>query len=161
VIWLAYLNSSIRISGSLTVRWRNCSKSESSAALLLDKGGFLITQCGRVDQFDSTSLAALSAGSYAATETIASMVQESTFSSVYQQGETHSILVLNVDEHCLLTVIFPARISVGAVKYYAVDTAKLVASQMQAAAARNPSVRIDLSMLNLADPQPLFRKNVA
>ena len=69
-----------------------------------------------MDQFDSTSLAALSAGSYAATETIASMVQESTFSSVYQQGETHSILVLNVDEHCLLTVIFPARISVGAVK---------------------------------------------
>ncbi len=133
-------------------------KSEATAALLLDKGGFLITQCGRLDQFDTTTLGALSAGSYAATETIAGLVKESNFSSVYQQGDTHSLLVVNVDENCLLTVIFPARMSVGAVKYYAEDAIKSIAQQIVTAQRRNPTISIDLSMLNLADSHKVFRK---
>ncbi len=133
-------------------------KSEATAALLLDKGGFLITQCGRLDQFDTTTLGALSAGSYAATETIAGLVKEANFSSVYQQGETHSLLVANVDENCLLTVIFPARVSVGAVKYYAEETVKLIARQIVIARRRNPDISIDLSMLNLAESPQVFRK---
>src|SRR5689334_1180512 len=79
-------------------------KCEGTAALIIDKGGFLISQMGSSRQFDTTTLAALSAASFAATETIASLVSETNFSSVYQQGESHSLLVLNVDEYCLLTV---------------------------------------------------------
>jgi predicted regulator of Ras-like GTPase activity (Roadblock/LC7/MglB family) len=133
-------------------------KSDASGAMVLDKGGFLITQYGRLDHYDVTTLAALSAGSYAATETIAILVQEPNFSSVYQQGDNQSLLVLNVDAHCLLAVIFPAHLSVGAVKYYAGDTIKLIAQQMTTARDRNPSVSVDLAMLNVADTQQFFRK---
>ena len=52
------------------------------------------------------------------------MVNEINFSSVYQQGEGFSMLVLNVDEYSLLTVIFKSRISVGAVKYFAAHAAR-------------------------------------
>jgi predicted regulator of Ras-like GTPase activity (Roadblock/LC7/MglB family) len=136
-------------------------KSEASMAMVIDKGGFLITQHGQAESFDTTTLAALAAASFAATQSIASIVTETNFSSVYQQGEHNSILIQNVDEHCLLTVVFQARISVGAVKYFAVDSIKHVAAQMKKARQRNPEGGLDLSLLNLADTSTLFTRKSA
>jgi len=136
-------------------------KSEATSALVLDKGGFLITQCGDTRRFDTTTLGALAAAMYAATQGIASLVGELDFSSVYQQGDNFSMLVNNVDEHCLLLVIFRAQISVGAVKYYALGTIAQVAEQLKAAQARAPGEGYDLSVLNIADTADLFRKRPA
>jgi predicted regulator of Ras-like GTPase activity (Roadblock/LC7/MglB family) len=133
-------------------------KSEASAALIIDKGGFLINQCGEYHDFDTTTLAALSAASFAATQSIAGLVSETNFSSVYQQGERFSLLVVDVDEYCLLTIIFKADISVGAVKYYARPTTEEIANQLKRAHERAPDAGLDLSMANLADPSELFRK---
>ena len=58
-------------------------------------------------------MAALAAGSFAANEAIAGLVGESNFSSIYQQGEHHSLLVGNVGGNLLLVVIFKATTSVG------------------------------------------------
>ena len=137
------------------------SKSEATSAFVLDKGGFLITQCGDTRRFDATTLGALAAAMYAATQGIASLVSEVNFSSVYQQGENFSILVQNVDEHCLLVVVFKAQISVGAVKYYALSTIALVSKQLQTAQVRSPEEGLDLSVLNIADTADLFRKKQA
>jgi predicted regulator of Ras-like GTPase activity (Roadblock/LC7/MglB family) len=136
-------------------------KSEATSALVLDKGGFLITQCGDTRRFDTTTLGALAAAMYAATQGIASLVGEIDFSSVYQQGENISLLVNNVDEHCLLLVIFRAQISVGAVKYYALGTIAQLAQQLRAAQERAPGEGYDLSVLNMADSSDLFRKKQA
>ena len=136
-------------------------KSEATSALVLDKGGFLITQCGDTRRFDTTTLGALAAAMYAATQGIASLVGEIDFSSVYQQGDNFSMLVNNVDEHCLLLVIFRAQISVGAVKYYALGTIAQLAQQLRAAQARAPGEGYDLSVLNIADTADLFRKKQA
>ena len=136
-------------------------KSEATSALVIDKGGFRITQCGDLRRFDTTTIGALAAAMYAATQGIASLVSEVNFSSVYQQGENFSLLVHNVDEHCLLVVIFRAQISVGAVKYYALGAISQVAQQMQSAQARSPGEGYDLSVLNLADTAELFRQKKA
>jgi len=136
-------------------------KSEATSALLLDKGGFLITQCGDVRRFDTTTIGALAAAMYAATEGIASLVSEANFSSVYQQGENSSLLVHNVDEHCLLLVIFRAQISVGAVKYYALGTLSVIAQQLHVAQVRAPGEGFDLSVLNIANTADIFRKKQA
>ena len=136
-------------------------KSEATSALLLDKGGFLITQCGDLRRFDTTTIGALAAAMYAATEGIASLVSEANFSSVYQQGENSSLLVHNVDEHCLLLVIFRAQISVGAVKYYALGTLSVIAQQLQVAQVRAPGEGFDLSVLNIANTAEIFRKKQA
>lgn len=138
-----------------------CMKSDASIAFLIDKGGFVITQSQREADFDVMTLAALSAASFAATESIATLVHEKNFSSVYQQGETHSLLVLNVDDHSLLTVIFQANLSVGAVKYFSTDVIRRIAMQLQVAEHRAPGAGLDLSMLNMADPSPLFRRKSA
>jgi len=136
-------------------------KSEANNALIIDKGGFLITQTGDPDACDTTTLAALAAASYAATQGIASVVSESNFSSVYQQGETYSLLVENIDENCLLTIVFNATTSAGAVKYFADTAIKLVAEQLVRAHQRDPDAGLDLAALNMANTKPLFSKKKA
>jgi predicted regulator of Ras-like GTPase activity (Roadblock/LC7/MglB family) len=133
-------------------------QSDAATALIIDKGGFLITKQGAGEQLDVTTLAALAAAAFSATETIANLVNEPNFSSVYQQGDNHSMLVVNVDQHSLLVVVFLSHVSVGAVKYFARPTIEKIAHQMELAHHRNPEGGLDLSVLNVADTAPLFRR---
>src|SRR5580700_9285418 len=79
---------------------------DTAAVLLTDKGGFLITHQGETADFDLTTIAALASGAFMANQTIAGLVKETNFNSIYQQGENFSLLVNNVDEHSLLVTIF-------------------------------------------------------
>ena len=133
-------------------------QSESAAALLIDKGGFLITHQGNSQEFDLTTVAALASGAFLANQTIANLVQEENFNSVYQQGDKFSMLVTNVDEHCLLLVIFKAQIGVGVVKYYAGSVGERIAQQLKIAHERDPEGGLDLSVLNMADTSGLFKR---
>ena len=133
-------------------------RSDAATALLVDKGGFLITHRGETDAFDITTLSALAAGAYAANQTIAHLLQEPQFTCVYQQGENLSLLVINVDDSSLLTIIFRSQVGVGAVKFYASKFRERIARQLRIAQERDPKAGIDLSSLNLADTRPVFRR---
>lgn len=131
---------------------------DAAAALILDKGGFLITQQGNTSAFDVTTISALASGAYLANQTIANLVSETNFDSVYQQGENFSMFTSNVDEQCLLLVIFPAQVGVGIVKYHAAQVRERIALQMQTAQQRDPDATLDLSVLNMADTSGLFKR---
>jgi predicted regulator of Ras-like GTPase activity (Roadblock/LC7/MglB family) len=133
-------------------------RGDATAALLIDKGGFLLTQAGETSQFDPTTLAALASGSFLANQTIAGLVQEKNFNSVYQQGATNSMLIMDVDASCLLVIIFPAETSVGAVRYFAAPAIAQIAGLLKLAWERDPKNGLDLSVLNLKNPEVLFRK---
>ena len=133
-------------------------KTDATTALIIDRGGFLITSQGDTRQFDLTTIAALASGAYMANQTIANLVHETNFNSVYQQGEKFSMFVMCVDENCLLVVIFKAQVSVGAVKYFAMPAVKRFAVQLQIAQERNPGAGLDLSVLNIADTSELFKR---
>ena len=133
-------------------------RSDATTALIIDKGGFLITSQGDAQQFDLTTVAALASGAFMANQTIAGLVHETNFNSIYQQGEQFSMLVTCVDENCLLLVVFKAQVSVGAVKYFAAPAVKRIALQLQIAQERAPDAGLDLSVLNLADPSQVFRR---
>lgn len=133
-------------------------KSEATTALVIDKGGFLISSYGDARQFDLTTIAALASGAYLANQTIANLVHETNFNSVYQQGERFSMFVLCIDEHCLLVVIFKAHVSVGVVKYFGMPAGEKIAQQMRVAQERDPEGGLDLSVLNLADTAELFKR---
>lgn len=133
-------------------------RSEATTALVIDKGGFLITHQGDSRRFDLTTIAALASGAYLANQTIANLVHEENFDSVYQQGDKFSMFVTNVDESCLLMVIFSSKVGVGMVKYHATDARNHIARQLKRAQDRDPSAGLDLSVLNLADPSALFKR---
>ena len=134
------------------------SRSEASAALIIDKAGFLIAQSGDFGEFDATTLAALAAGTYAATQGMASVISEPNFTCVYQQGENFSLLVRNVDAESIVVVVFQAQVSVGAVKYFANSAVVVLAQQFELAQQRNPEGGIDLAMMNMEDSSGFFRK---
>jgi predicted regulator of Ras-like GTPase activity (Roadblock/LC7/MglB family) len=134
------------------------SRSDATTALIVDKGGFLITHQGDATEFDLTTISALASGAYLANQTIANLIQEENFSSVYQQGEKFSLLATNVDENCLLLVIFRAQIGVGVVKFWATKMRERIARQLQFAQERDPGVGLDLSELNLADTRSVFKR---
>ncbi len=136
-------------------------QSDAIAALVIDKGGFLLAHHGDAENLDFTTIGALASGAFMANQTIAGLVNEKNFNSIYQQGEKFSLFVINVDEHCLLVVIFKSQSGVGVVKYYANSAVKQIAQQLAVARDRNPSAGLDLSAMNVADPQELFRKKSA
>ncbi len=132
-------------------------KSEATAALLAAEGGFLIFQQGDTSQFDPTSLGALAANAFSATQAIAGLLNESAFSTVYQQGVQYSILIGQVNRQHTLIVVFPSTTSVGAVKYFAAYAVQAIASQLKKAKERSPDQGFDLATLNVTDATQVFR----
>lgn len=136
-------------------------KSEATAAMVAAEGGFLIFQQGDLSGFDATTLSALAANAFSATQAIASVLNESGFSTVYQQGVQFSILVGLINRHHNLIVVFPAALGVGAVKYFAAFTVQVIAAQLNKARERAPEDGFDMAMLNMPDPSAVFRNRTA
>ncbi len=133
-------------------------QSEALTALIIDKGGPLLSQRGAVDRFDTTTISALAAGAFSATQAIAERIGETHFSNIYQQGERHSLLFCNIDEDLLLIIVFKADISVGAIKYFAATTVGQVSVQIQKARERAPQEMVDLVSMNVVDAASIFRQ---
>ena len=133
-------------------------RTDASSALIIDQGGFLISSQGNSQEFDLTTIAALASGAFMANQTIANMVHETNFNSVYQQGEKFSMFVMCIDDYCMLVVIFKAQVSVGLIKYYGAPAVARIAAQLQTAKDRDPAGGLDLSVLNMADPGEFFKR---
>lgn len=132
-------------------------RSGSRAAILTDRGGFLITQAGDLAGLDTTTLGALAANSFAATQALAGLLDETGIASVYQEGRENSALIASIEDYALLIVLFPAAAGVGVVKYYTGTAVKRIAAQFGRALDRAPGSGLDLSALDVADTGALFR----
>src|SRR5688572_20962385 len=131
-------------------------KSEAHIALLVEKAGYLIHQCGNPASIDTTTFATLGSNAYNAVQFMAQLVNESNFTSMYQQGEHFSTLMVNVDENSLLVVVFPTHLTVGSMKYYAGPVVRGICERIKFASARGDSV--DFSDVDARDVQALFNK---
>ncbi|MGA3171814.1 MAG: roadblock/LC7 domain-containing protein [Chthoniobacteraceae bacterium] len=134
--------------------------SNSRLALVMDGGGFILTQKGDAADMDTATLGALAANSFAATQAIAHIIEDQSVTSLYQQGVVNSFLILAVADFGFLAVVFPASIGVGSVKFFAEGTAARIARQLDAAHSRAPAEGLDLAALNLSDAAPLFQRRL-
>jgi predicted regulator of Ras-like GTPase activity (Roadblock/LC7/MglB family) len=135
-------------------------KSEAMLSMIVEKAGYLIHQYGQTESVDTVTLATLGSNAFNATAFMAQLVNEHNFASMYQQGETYSTLILNVDEHLLLVLVFGTQQTVGSMKYYAAPTVKQIAEQLRVASARG-HMGLDLCDMNPEDVQALFRRDAA
>jgi predicted regulator of Ras-like GTPase activity (Roadblock/LC7/MglB family) len=97
---------------------------QAKCVLLGDKDGHLITRQGFTQSLDTTSLAALLAGSFASTREIARLVGEPEFSVLFHQGKKDHIHITLVGERTILAVIFDDRTTIGMVRLYAKEAAE-------------------------------------
>lgn len=133
-------------------------KSEATTVLIVEKAGYLIHQNGDTNQFDTTTVATLASNAYQATKFMTTLINEQHFSVMYQQGDEVSSIIVDVDENCVLVVVFKAILSVGMIKYYATETGRRVAAQLVTAQQRDPDKGFDLIDLNTTDVAGLFRR---
>ena len=93
--------------------------SGSKCNLLIDKEGHMVTSCGDTDSIDEQTVAALVAGSYAATREMAKLLGEDEFSVLFHQGKRDSIQLSMVGNRTILATVFDDRTTVGMVRLHA------------------------------------------
>ncbi|SNB47404.1 roadblock/LC7 domain-containing protein [Geobacter sp. DSM 9736] len=91
-------------------------ETNSRVIFLVDKNGQLISGVGETDQFDTTSLASLTAGNIAATGGLAKLIGEKEFSILFHEGERDNLHISIVGGRVILVVIFDTRSSLGLVR---------------------------------------------
>jgi predicted regulator of Ras-like GTPase activity (Roadblock/LC7/MglB family) len=91
-------------------------EANSKAVFLIDKNGQQIAAAGDIDQFDTTSLASLTAGNVAATDGLAKLIGEREFSVLFHEGHQDHIHISIVAKRAILVVIFDDRSSLGLVR---------------------------------------------
>ena len=88
----------------------------AKAVFLIDKNGQQIAAAGDIEQFDTTSLASLTAGNVAATDGLAKLIGEREFSVLFHEGQQDHIHISIVANRAILVVIFDDRSSLGLVR---------------------------------------------
>jgi predicted regulator of Ras-like GTPase activity (Roadblock/LC7/MglB family) len=83
---------------------------------LIDRNGQPLTSAGHLADVDRTALASLAAGNVAATEGLARMIGEDSFSSMYHEGDKDHLYLSTVGEVGILLVAFDERSSLGLVR---------------------------------------------
>jgi predicted regulator of Ras-like GTPase activity (Roadblock/LC7/MglB family) len=110
-------------------------EANSKAVFLIDKNGQQIAAAGEIEQFDTTSLASLTAGNVAATDGLAKLIGEREFSVLFHEGQQDHIHISIVAKRAILVVIFDDRSSLGLVrlrvKRASIDLEKIFESMLQ------------------------------
>ena len=101
-------------------------KADADLTVVIDRGGNVISQFGDVSVLDVTIIAALAAGSFAATKELARRIGEVEFNALYHQGNGNHIFMNSVDENTIMITVFGRRTTVGLVRFYSAATALAV-----------------------------------
>jgi len=115
------------------------------SVFLIDKAGQLLMASGDHHGLDTASLASLTAGTFAATGSLAHLLGEKEFPHLFHEGEHDSIHLSLVGQRWILVVIFDERSTLGLVRLrvrkIGEELAK-VAEEMQARAPQSPDVSL-------------------
>ncbi|NIM06648.1 MAG: roadblock/LC7 domain-containing protein, partial [Armatimonadetes bacterium] len=114
-------------------------ESQIKCALIINQDGSLIWQHGETGSLDTTSLAALAAGGFAATKEIARLIGEPGFSILFHQGEKEHVHLNLVGEDALLMLLFDDRTTIGLVRVLAKDASERLLEIFSASSKPLPS----------------------
>jgi predicted regulator of Ras-like GTPase activity (Roadblock/LC7/MglB family) len=106
-------------------------KAEADLTVVIDRGGNVISQFGDMSAMDVTIIAALAAGSFAATRELAHRIGEAEFNALYHQGNGTHMFMNSVDDDAIMITVFGRRTTVGLVRFYSAQTAQSVASLLK------------------------------
>ena len=106
-------------------------KADTDLTIVIDRGGNVISQLGDIAIMDVTTIAALAAGSFAATRELARRIGEVEFNALYHQGNGNHIFMNSVDDNTIMITVFSQRTTVGLVRFYAASTAQSIADLLK------------------------------
>ncbi len=103
-------------------------KSEAELTVVIDRGGNVISQSGDMSAMDVTVIAALAAGSFAATRELARRIGELEFNALYHQGNGSHMFMNSVDDDTIMITVFGTCTNVGLVRFYSASAAQRIAT---------------------------------
>src|SRR3954462_2094211 len=106
-------------------------KADADLTVVIDRGGNVISQCGDHKVMDVTIIAALAAGSFAATCELAKRIGEIEFNALYHQGNGKHMFMNSVDEDTIMITVFGSRTTVGLVRFYSTAASQNVATLLK------------------------------
>lgn len=126
-------------------------KSESDLAVVVDKGGNVISQSGDLEVMDVTIIAALAAGSFAATKELARRIGEVEFNALYHQGNGSHIFMSSVDEDTIMITVFGSQTTVGLVRFYSAGAASNLAALLKSLRERGAGFQFEAGDISSGD----------
>ena len=106
-------------------------KADADLTVVIDRGGNVISQFGDISVMDVTIIAALAAGSFAATKELARRIGEVEFNALYHQGNGSHIFMNSVDDDTIMITVFGRRTTVGLVRFHSVATAQAISALLK------------------------------
>src|SRR5881392_2092612 len=106
-------------------------KAEAELTVVIDRGGNVISQFGDRHVTDVTIIAALAAGSFAATRELARRIGEVEFNALYHQGNGSHMFMNSVDDDTIMITVFGPRTTVGLVRFYSAAAAQNVSGVLK------------------------------
>src|SRR5918912_3771056 len=106
-------------------------KAEAELTVVIDRGGNVISQYGDMTVMDVTIIAALAAGSFAATRELARRIGEVEFNALYHQGNGSHIFMNSVDDETIMITVFGPRTTVGLVRFYSTAASQQIAEVLK------------------------------
>jgi predicted regulator of Ras-like GTPase activity (Roadblock/LC7/MglB family) len=102
---------------------------------------------------DVTIIAALAAGSFAATKELARRIGEVEFNALYHQGNGNHIFMNSVDDDTIMITVFGRRTTVGLVRFYSASAAQNVGALLKSLQTGGHGFSFDASDITAA---PVF-----
>lgn len=133
-------------------------KTEAGLTIVIDRGGNVISQCGDINVMDITVIAALAAGSFAATRELARRIGEVEFNALYHQGNGNHMFMNSVDDETIMITVFNTRTTVGLVRFYSAATAQNVAGVLKTLRSTAHGFKFDAKDISAA---PVFGEHSA
>ena len=106
-------------------------KADADLTVVIDRGGNVISQFGDHSVMDVTIIAALAAGSFAATRELARRIGEVEFNALYHQGNGSHIFMNSIDDDTIMITVFSKRTTVGLVRFYSAATSLAVSELLR------------------------------
>jgi predicted regulator of Ras-like GTPase activity (Roadblock/LC7/MglB family) len=94
-------------------------QSKSRCVLLIAKSGHLINQFGFTSSFNVQTIAALIGGIFTSTQSLAKLVAEDKFSTMFQEGKNWNVYFTLVADQFILATIFDKTTVVGMIRHAA------------------------------------------
>lgn len=133
-------------------------RSEAELALVLDRGGNVISQQGELPSSHLSIVAALAAGSFAATKELATRIGESEFNALYHQGKGIHVFMNSVDDNTILLTVFSEKTTVGLVRFYSVSCARKLRQILERLRAQPRRHDFKLTMTDIQQAGRVFNR---
>ena len=117
-------------------------KSGAETVLLVDEAGHLVARQGDISLTNEETVAALVAGTYAASRAMAEMLGSAEYSCQIPCNGGREVLLLPAGSHALLGITFSEETSVTLVRTYALEAIRRIDEIIDNAMGGNPGERI-------------------